>query len=297
MPKGREKRRRRFQSKDIRAALRRIMRKIKDILYDNGFKFNHNLGQNFITDANLLDKIASLAGVDEGDIVVEIGTGAGTLTRALSRVAKKVYSFEVDKNLKPVLEETLEGLENVEVIFADVLKMSDAELKEIFGENFKVVANIPYYITTPLIMRFLEEGLCPSSITVMVQKEVAERLVAEPGTTEYGAITLAVGLYGEARIVGEVDKTMFYPSPKVDSSIVRIDVDGRYADIDRKKISKMIKCAFFMRRKTLVNNISAYYSLSKEEAANIVRNAGLDVNVRGERLGLEEIIKLADMLS
>lgn len=273
------------------------MRKIKDILYDNGFKFNHNLGQNFITDANLLNKIASLAGVDEGDIVVEIGTGAGTLTRALSRVAKKVYSFEVDKNLKPVLEETLEGLENVEVIFADVLKMSDAELKEIFGENFKVVANIPYYITTPLIMRFLEEGLCPSSITVMVQKEVAERLVAEPGTAEYGAITLAVGLYGEARIVGEVDKTMFYPSPKVDSSIVRIDVDGRYADIDRKKISKMIKCAFFMRRKTLVNNISAYYSLSKEEAANIVRNAGLDVNVRGERLGLEEIIKLADMLS
>lgn len=297
MPKGREERRRRFQSKDIRAALRRIMRKIKDILYDNGFRFNHNLGQNFITDANLLDKIASLAGVDEGDIVVEIGTGAGTLTRALSRVAKKVYSFEVDKNLKPVLAETLEGLENVEVIFADVLKMSDAELKEIFGENFKVVANIPYYITTPLIMRFLEEGLCPSSITVMVQKEVAERLVAEPGTAEYGAITLAVGLYGEARIVGEVDKTMFYPSPKVDSSIVRIDVDGRYADIDRKKISKMIKCAFFMRRKTLVNNISAYYSLSKEEAANIVRNAGLDVNVRGERLGLEQIIKLADMLS
>ena len=273
------------------------MRKIKDILCDNGFRFNHNLGQNFITDANLLDKIVSLSGVDEGDIVVEIGTGAGTLTRALSRVAKKVYSFEVDKNLKPVLEETLEGLENVEVIFGDVLKMSDAELKEIFGEKFKVVANIPYYITTPLIMRFLEEGLSPSSITVMVQKEVAERLVAEPGTAEYGAITLAVGLYGDARIVGEVDKTMFYPSPKVDSSVVRIDVDGRYADIDRKKISKMIKCAFFMRRKTLVNNISAFYSLSKEEAANIVKSVGLDANVRGERLGLEQILKLADMLS
>ena len=146
------------------------MRKINDILIDNGFRFNHNLGQNFITDKNLLDKIVELSGVDENDVVVEIGTGAGTLTRAIAEKAKKVYSFEVDRALKPVLDETLSGLDNVEVIFKDVLKMKDKELIEIVGEKFKVVANIPYYITTALVMRFLEEGVHPSAITVMVQK-------------------------------------------------------------------------------------------------------------------------------
>lgn len=148
------------------------MRKIKDILIDNGFRFNHNLGQNFITDKNLLDKIVELSGVDENDVVVEIGTGAGTLTRAIAEKAKKVYSFEVDRALKPVLDETLSGLDNVEVIFKDVLKMKDKELIEIVGEKFKVVANIPYYITTALVMRFLEEGVHPSAITVMVQKKL-----------------------------------------------------------------------------------------------------------------------------
>lgn len=214
------------------------MRKIKDILIDNGFRFNHNLGQNFITDKNLLDKIVELSGVDENDVVVEIGTGAGTLTRAIAEKAKKVYSFEVDRALKPVLDETLSGLDNVEVIFKDVLKMKDKELIEIVGEKFKVVANIPYYITTALVMRFLEEGVHPSAITVMVQKEVADRFVAKPATEDYGAITMAISLYGDAKIVGQVDKSMFYPVPKVDSSIVRIDVYDKYAGVDKKKSTK-----------------------------------------------------------
>lgn len=273
------------------------MRKIKDILIDNGFRFNHNLGQNFITDKNLLDKIVELSGVDENDVVVEIGTGAGTLTRAIAEKAKKVYSFEVDRALKPVLDETLSGLDNAEVIFKDVLKMKDKELLEIVGEKFKVVANIPYYITTALVMRFLEEDVHPSAITVMVQKEVANRFVAKPATEDYGAITMAISLYGDAKIVGQVDKSMFYPVPKVDSSIVRIDVYDKYAGVDKKKVNKTIKCAFMMRRKTLLNNLTAVYPVQKDEAAKILESLNIDLKARGETLTLDQIIEISDLLS
>lgn len=273
------------------------MRKIKDILIDNGFRFNHNLGQNFITDKNLLDKIVELSGVDENDVVVEIGTGAGTLTRAIAEKAKKVYSFEVDRALKPVLDETLSGLDNVEVIFKDVLRMKDKELIEIVGEKFKVVANIPYYITTALVMRFLEEDVHPSAITVMVQKEVADRFVAKPATEDYGAITMAISLYGDAKIVGQVDKSMFYPVPKVDSSIVRIDVYDKYAGVDKKKVNKTIKCAFMMRRKTLLNNLTAVYPVQKDEAAKILESLNIDLKARGETLTLDQIIEISDLLS
>lgn len=273
------------------------MRKIKDILIDNGFRFNHNLGQNFITDKNLLDKIVELSGVDENDVVVEIGTGAGTLTRAIAEKAKKVYSFEVDRALKSVLDETLSGLDNVEVIFKDVLKMKDKELIEIVGEKFKVVANIPYYITTALVMRFLEEDVHPSAITVMVQKEVADRFVAKPATEDYGAITMAISLYGDAKIVGQVDKSMFYPVPKVDSSIVRIDVYDKYAGVDKKKVNKTIKCAFMMRRKTLLNNLTAVYPVQKDEAAKILESLNIDLKARGETLTLDQIIEISDLLS
>lgn len=272
------------------------MRKIKDILIDNGFRFNHNLGQNFITDKNLLDKIVELSGVDENDVVVEIGTGAGTLTRAIAEKAKKVYSFEVDRALKPVLDETLSGLDNVEVIFKDVLKMKDKELIEIVGEKFKVVANIPYYITTALVMRFLEEDVHPSAITVMVQKEVADRFVAKPATEDYGAITMAISLYGDAKIVGQVDKSMFYPVPKVDSSIVRIDVYDKYAGVNKKNVNKTIKCAFMMRRKTLLNNLTAVYHVQKDEAAKILESLNIDLKARGETLTLDQIIEISDLL-
>lgn len=273
------------------------MRKIKDILIDNGFRFNHNLGQNFITDKNLLDKIVELSGVDENDVVVEIGTGAGTLTRAIAEKAKKVYSFEVDRALKPVLDETLSGLDNVEVIFKDVLKMKDKELLEIVGEKFKVVANIPYYITTALVMRFLEKDVHPSAITVMVQKEVADRFVAKPATEDYGAITMAISLYGDAKIVGQVDKSMFYPVPKVDSSIVRIDVYNKYAGVNKKNVNKAIKCAFMMRRKTLLNNLTAVYPVQKDEAAKILESLNIDLKARGETLTLDQIIEISDLLS
>jgi 16S rRNA (adenine1518-N6/adenine1519-N6)-dimethyltransferase len=195
------------------------MDSIKDILRRTGFRFNRNLGQNFLTDTNLLSAIVEDSGLLDGETVVEIGTGAGTLTRALSAKAKRVISFEVDENLKPVLEETLKGLDNVEVVFADVLKLSDSRIAELCGDSFRVVANIPYYITTSLIMRFIESGLNVTSITVMVQKEVADRLAAKESTSDYGAITMSVKLRGDAKITRLVNRNLFYPAPNVDSAV------------------------------------------------------------------------------
>ncbi|MBQ3755208.1 MAG: 16S rRNA (adenine(1518)-N(6)/adenine(1519)-N(6))-dimethyltransferase, partial [Clostridia bacterium] len=173
---------------------------LKDIIQGTDFHFNKALGQNFISDTNLLDAIVADSGITEDDTVVEIGTGGGTLTRSIAKVAKKVFSFEVDRNLEPVLALSLQGLDNVEVIFRDVLRMKDAQFEEIVEGEFKVIANLPYYITTPLIMRFLESGLKAKSLTVMVQKEVADRIAAKPNTPDYSAITLAVEMVGGAKI-------------------------------------------------------------------------------------------------
>lgn len=269
------------------------MKNVREILAANGFKFNHSLGQNFITDEALLNAIVAEAGVCADDTVVEIGTGAGTLTRVLAGACKQVFSFEVDRNLQPVLNETLRGIDNAEVIFKDVLKLSDDEIIEIAGDDFKVVANIPYYITTPLIMRFLESGLKPSSVTVMVQKEVADRLVASPDTSDYGAITMAISLYGDARIVGSVGKERFYPAPKVDSSIVRIDLNDRYDKENKKLIGRLIKAAFAMRRKTFVNNLTASFGISKEQAVKLLESEGFDARIRGEALSLDDVIKIS----
>ena len=196
---------------------------LSDILRASGFRFNKALGQNFIFDGNLLDAIVSDAGVTAEDTVVEIGTGAGTLTARLAARAKKVFSFEVDERLRPVLDISLKGAENVEVVFRDVMKMKDDELREMIGGEFKVVANLPYYITTPLIMRFAESTLPVRSITVMVQKEVADRLTAEVGSADYAAVTLAVKVFGDAAVTRIVDRHMFRPAPNVDSAVVRID--------------------------------------------------------------------------
>ncbi|MEG2450522.1 MAG: 16S rRNA (adenine(1518)-N(6)/adenine(1519)-N(6))-dimethyltransferase RsmA, partial [Clostridia bacterium] len=190
---------------------------VGEIIRDTGFRCNKALGQNFITDINLLRGIVADSKVTADDVVVEIGTGAGTLTRELASVCKKVYSFEVDDRLQPVLALSLQGLDNVEVIFRDVLKMRDSEIAEIVGAPFKVVANLPYYITTPLVMRFLESGLDVLGLTVMVQKEVADRFTAMPNTSEYSAITLAIETAGSATVTRDVSRKMFFPVPNVDS--------------------------------------------------------------------------------
>ena len=270
---------------------------IKDIIRGVDFRFNKVLGQNFITDANLLDAIVADSGITPSDVVVEIGTGAGTLTRAIAKVAKKVYSFEVDRNLEAVLALSLQGVENAEVVFRDVLKMSDEQLEAIVGKKFKVVANLPYYITTPLAMRFIESTLEVESITIMVQKEVALRFVAKPNTPDYSAITLAIEMAGEAQITRNVSRTMFYPSPNVDSAVVRIDVDRNKLDGENVALlHKLVRSSFAMRRKTLANNLSVAFKIDKQTAAQIIGDAGFSPMVRGEALSLDDYKKLSKSL-
>ena len=271
---------------------------LSDILRASGFRFNKALGQNFIFDGNLLDAIVSDAGVTAEDTVVEIGTGAGTLTARLAARAKKVFSFEVDERLRPVLDISLKGAENVEVVFRDVMKMKDDELREMIGGEFKVVANLPYYITTPLIMRFAESSLPVSSITVMVQKEVADRLTAEVGSADYAAVTLAVKVFGDAAVTRIVDRHMFRPAPNVDSAVVRIDrVPGRLDGADEKLVRKLVRAAFAMRRKTLVNNLAASFGIPKQQATDLVTACGFPADVRGERLSLDDFIRLAGAMA
>lgn len=270
---------------------------IKDIIRGVDFRFNKALGQNFITDANLLDAIVADSGITQSDVVVEIGTGAGTLTRAIAKVAKKVYSFEVDRNLEAVLALSLQGVENAEVVFRDVLKMSDEQLESVVGKKFKVVANLPYYITTPLAMRFIESTLDVESITIMVQKEVALRFVAKPNTPDYSAITLAIEMAGEAQITRNVSRAMFYPSPNVDSAVVRIDIDRNKLEGENVALlHKLVRSSFAMRRKTLANNLSVAFKIDKQTAAQIIEDAGFSPMVRGEALSLEEYKKLSKSL-
>lgn len=271
---------------------------IKDIIRGVDFHFNKALGQNFITDVNLLDAIVADSGITCDDVVVEIGTGAGTLTRAIAKVAKKVYSFEVDCNLEPVLALSLQGLENVEVIFKDVLKMKDDAFREIVDTPFKVVANLPYYITTPLAMRFIESSLDVESLTIMVQKEVADRFVAKANTPDYSAITLAIEMAGNAQITRNVSRNMFFPSPNVDSAVVRIDLDrNKLAGEDFALVHKLVRGAFAMRRKTLANNLSVSLGLSKQEATDIIIEAGFPPLVRGEALSLADYITLSHVVA
>ncbi len=264
---------------------------ILDILKKYSFVFKKSLGQNFLTDSQLLDAIARDAGVEKTDTVVEIGAGAGTLTRALAARASKVVAFDIDEALVPVLRESLAGVENAEIVFRDVLKCSDEELLGIIGGRFKVVANIPYYITTPLVMRFAESSLPVDSVTVTVQKEVAERLVAEAGTPEYGAISAAVALRGNARITREVPRRMFRPVPNVDSAVVRIDLVPDKFGADVGAVSELVRKCFRMRRKTLLNNLIAA-GYGKEKARLAIERAGFPADVRGERLSAKDYVEL-----
>ncbi|MDE6474985.1 MAG: 16S rRNA (adenine(1518)-N(6)/adenine(1519)-N(6))-dimethyltransferase RsmA [Clostridia bacterium] len=274
------------------------MSNIKQILSDHNFRFNKQFGQNFITDTNLLQAMVKDSGVCEDDVVVEIGAGAGTLTRELASAAGKVIAFEIDRNLVPILGQTLKGLEDkVEVVFRDIQKVSDEELDELLdGKDYNVVANLPYYITTPIIMRFLERERRPKSITVMIQKEVGVRLTSTATDGDYGVITLAIALEGKAKIMRDVPRYMFTPQPNVDSCIVRIDLDDKYSHVDKVKVKKVIKCAFAMRRKTLVNNLMSGLGVSRELAQKALNDMGLDERIRGEALDIEQFIKLSEIL-
>ena len=269
---------------------------LRAVLQKHGFQFKKQFGQNFISDTNLLKSIVEASGIDENTTVVEIGCGAGTLTRAIAESAKKVYAFDIDTALKPVLAETLAGLENVEVIFRDFNKINLKEFEAEIGE-YTVVANLPYYITTPLVTKLLEESDSVQGISIMVQEEVAERFCAKEDTPEYGSITAAIALKGEAKIVKRVSRNLFYPRPNVDSAVVKITFQrGRVAVKDEKAYRQTVKCAFLNRRKTLENNLVNFFNVSRETAKKILSEAGVDEKARGETLSPQRLARLADCL-
>ena len=272
------------------------MSDLRSVLQKYGFQFKKQFGQNFISDTNLLSSIVTASGIDENTTVVEIGCGAGTLTRAIAEKAKKVYAFDVDKDLQPVLAETLAGLDNVEVIFRDFNKLDLKAFEEEIGE-YTVVANLPYYITTPLVTKLLEEGEKVQGLSIMVQEEVAERFCAKEGTAEYGAITAGIALKGSAKIVKRVPRTLFYPRPNVDSAVVKITFErGRVAVNSEKAYRQTVKCAFLNRRKTLENNFVNHFKVSRETAQEILALAGVEDKARGETLSPQRLAKLADIL-
>ena len=271
---------------------------VKKILRENDFKFAKKFGQNFLTDENLLDDIVLKSGVSENTTVVEIGAGAGTLTRAIAKRAKKVYAFEIDENLKPVLSKTLEGVHNAEVVFGDIMKTPIESLENMVGEDYMVVANLPYYITTPVITLFLEKATRVTGISVTVQKEVALRLAAEPKTSDYGAITVAVRLAGSAEIIKEIGRELFLPPPNVDSAVVKITIDkNKLAGVDRQKYRELVRIAFTMRRKTLANNLIKGYGFTRDEAELALKKANLPVTVRGEELSEYDYKNLLEVIS
>ncbi len=265
---------------------------VKTVLRETGFGFKKKFGQNFITDKNLLASIVSLAGVTATDTVVEIGCGAGTLTRALAEKAKRVVAFEVDRTLEPVLAQTLAGFENTEVVFKDFLKVDLAAFEDEYGE-YSVVANLPYYITTPLITKLLDGGKKCKSLAVMVQEEVAERLCAKENTPEYGAITAVVAYRARAEIIKRVPRTMFTPRPNVDSAVVKLTVeDGRIA-ADETAFKKTVHAAFLSRRKTLVNNLMSVFKTTREQSEAALLKCGIDLKARGETLSPQKFADLS----
>ena len=270
---------------------------LKDVLNKNGFRFNKRFGQNFLTDTNLLRSIVDKAGITENDTVIEIGVGGGTLTRAIAEKAKRVIGFEIDRNLTSVLSETLAGLDNTEIIFKDIMKIPTQEIEQMVGGRFSVVANLPYYITTPILMKFIEESQMVDGITVTVQEEVADRLCAKAGSVEYGAITASVDAVGNAEKIMRIDRRMFYPAPNVDSAVVKIQlVKDKYPIKDINAYKAGVRSAFLSRRKTLVNNLMMSFKTDRATAEEIVRAVKGDIMVRGETLNTQDFVLLQEKI-
>lgn len=274
-----------------------------EILQKYQFHFAKKFGQNFLIDTHVLDKIVRAAQITPEDYVLEIGPGIGTLTQYLCESAKHVFAVEIDDNLIPILEDTLSAYDNVTVIHNDVLKLDINELvrKQCGGKRIKVVANLPYYITTPIIMGLYESHVPIASITVMVQKEVADRMQAGPGTKNYGALSLAVQYYAQPYIAANVPPNCFMPRPGVGSAVIRLtSFEKPPVDVvDEKLMFKLIRASFNQRRKTLANGLknSPELNFSKEEIEKAIQEAGFSPSIRGEALTLEEFAKLANILA
>ncbi len=273
---------------------------IREIRDRFGFRNSKSLGQNFLTDKNIIDRIIEGSGIGPDDLVIEIGPGIGVITREAAMAAKKVIAVEIDTDLLPVLGYTLGDLDNVEVINQDILKTDLKEIidKEDFSGKVRVIGNLPYYITTPIIMKLLEEDIGAETITVMMQKEVADRLKAHPGKKECGAISLMVQYFSEVQEIVKVPRTVFIPQPKVDSTVLRLDVrKERAVQIeDEEYLFKVIKAGFAQRRKTIANSLSVLGDVTRDEILKALEAAGIDPVRRGETLDLEEYSRLAEAL-
>lgn len=274
---------------------------IRDIFERHGFSFSKNLGQNFLINPSVCPKIAEMGNARKGWGILEIGTGVGVLTHELAKRADKVAAVEIDSRLIPVLNETLAEHGNVKIINEDVMK---ADLAGIIAENFSglktaVCANLPYYITSPVIMLLLESRLPVESITVMVQKEAGKRLCAEMGTRDAGAVTAAVRYYSEPKMLFSVSRGSFMPAPNVDSCVIRLDVkkEPPVKVADERLFFAAVRGAFSQRRKNLSNSISSSFGIPKSEAAEMIKAAGISENARPEQLSMEEFAEIANMLA
>lgn len=274
----------------------------KEILKKYEFAFKKSLGQNFIIDVNILENIIKHAGVDPSIGVIEIGPGIGALTEQLAIHADKVVAFEIDGRLLPILEDTLQAYSNIEIIHEDILK---ADVKKVIEEQFAenqaihIVANLPYYITTPILMKLLRDRLPVENITVMIQKEVAERMAAKPSSKSYGSLTIAVQYYTDAKIVMAVPKTVFTPRPNVDSSILKLELrDEPLVHVKNEDFFfTVVRASFAQRRKTLRNNLSSYFKdMDKAVLQDVFEQTGINGSRRGESLHIEEFAQLADAL-
>jgi dimethyladenosine transferase len=272
----------------------------KEIINKYSFAFQKKFGQNFLIDSNVLESIIRGAEITKDDFVLEIGPGIGTMTQYLCEAARQVVAVEIDKMLIPILEDTLSEYDNVEVINQDVLKVDIKSLAEEKnnGKPIKVVANLPYYITTPIIMGLFESGVPIDSITIMVQKEVADRMQTGPGSKDYGALSLAVQYYATAKVILNVSATCFMPRPNVDSAVIKLTrhKEPTVNVADEKLMFKIIRASFNQRRKTLVNGLknSPELSFSKEQIVKAIKKIGKPETIRGEALTLEEFAELAN---
>ena len=283
-----------------------VYEETKFLMKKYGITANKSLGQNFLIDDNVVENIVKSANIKENDIVIEIGPGLGTLTNELLKVAKKVICVELDKRMIRILKERFILYDNLEIINEDILK---ADLNKIVLDeknngdvgNFKIVANLPYYITTPIIMKLLEKEKCYESITVMVQKEVAERLCADPGSRNAGAITYTVDYYSKAEKILDVPKESFIPSPEVDSEVIKLTIRNQLKiELNNEELFfKLIKLAFMQRRKTLLNALSSNNEIfkNKEQLREILKELNIDEKTRGENLKLEQFAQISNKIS
>ena len=268
---------------------------VKEIIDFYGFRFSKSLGQNFLIDKNIVDKIVDGADIS-GKNVIEVGPGIGTISYEMAKTCKKLVLIEVDETLIPILHENMSDFDNVTIINQDILKTDLKEIQDKYfdGESFEFVSNLPYYITTPIIEKIFEEDLDCKSMTIMVQKEVADRMLATEKDKDYSSLSVFVKYYSDAKLLTKVPKSVFMPQPKIDSAVLRLDLRIYDEDVNKGKLFALVRAGFLKRRKTILNSLSAV--AEKDELKKVFEKTGLKENLRAENLSLDDFIKIANEL-